>query len=597
VSRARRPLLLPAPRELELSGPGPGAPCPAREEPDPSLPSEGFEILASADGVRLRCADAAGLRHGRRTLAQLERQHPEGLPGLHLRDWPDFPVRGFLLDVSRDRVPTRATLARLVELLACLRLNHLELYTEHTFAYREHREVWREASPLTPEDVRWLDALCREHGIELAANQNCFGHMERWLRHPAYAHLAECPGGFPGPAGRRPPGTLHPGPESLALVRSLLRELLPCFSSRRVNVNCDETFELGRGRSAAAARERGVGRVYLEFLLAVIGEVHACGREALFWGDILRRHPELLPELPRRDTVALAWHYEAPLDAAGLPAEVREALAAFGVEPEALRGFAPHVEAYAAHGFPFWVCPGTSSWNSLVGRWPNARANLLDAAEVGRANGAAGFLVTDWGDHGHLQPSSVSWPGLAWGAALAWCAEANRDLDLAAALDAHVFEDGVGGLGAALLELGSLDLLTGLRLPNATPFHAALLAGAPRAFGRLDPAGLAAAIERFAELETRLALAAPRCPDGALVRRELAQALRLARHGAWRLARAAGLPRPDDAALRRDLAEAVAEQRACWLERSRPGGLADSVGRLERVLAEYGAESDLGSRP
>jgi hypothetical protein len=41
--------------------------------------------------------------------------------------------------------------------------------------------------------------------------------------------------------------------------------------------------------------------------------------------------------------------------------------------------------------------------------------------------------------------------------------------------------------------------------------------------------------------------------------------------------------------LRRELAEAIEEQRACWLARSRQGGLRDSLGRLEHALAEYGA--------
>ena len=69
--------------------------------------------------------------------------------------------------------------------------------------------------------------------------------------------------------------------------------------------------------------------------------------------------------------------------------------------------------------------------------------------------------------------------------------------------------------------------------------------------------------------------------------RELQQALRLARHGAWRLARQTGLESPAAASLHRDLAEAIEEQRACWLAASRPGGLRDSLARLEQTLSEY----------
>ena len=48
--------------------------------------------------------------------------------------------------------------------LAASRMNQLELYTEHTFAYTGHAAVWAGASPLTADDMRWLDALCAAHG-------------------------------------------------------------------------------------------------------------------------------------------------------------------------------------------------------------------------------------------------------------------------------------------------------------------------------------------------------------------------------------------------------------------------------------------------
>ena len=54
---------------------------------------------------------------------------------------------------------------------------------------------------------------------------------------------------------------------------------------------------------------------------------------------------------------------------------------------------------------------------------------------------------------------SVSFAPIVWGGALAWGADANRDLDVASVLDRHVFGDGSGTMGACLLaqqdQLGS----------------------------------------------------------------------------------------------------------------------------------------------
>jgi hypothetical protein len=554
---------------------------------DASLPREGFELVLARDGVRIAYADAGGRRYAEAALEQLRRQGPGAARSLRIRDWPDFPVRGYLLDISRDRIPTRATLERIVELLALCRLNQLQLYTEHGFAYRSHEVVWRDASPLTPDDMRWLDERCRERGIEFVANQNCFGHMGRWLRHAAYRQRAEAPDGYAGPTGRHlAAASLAPTPDNARFALGLVRELMENFSSRRVNIGCDETFELGEGVSREAVRARGRGRVYLEHLRRLLAGLHAEGREVLFWGDILRSHPELIPELPREDTIALAWYYEPPVEGAALPAELSSAMQRYGFTPG---GFAEQVPAFADAQFPYWVCPGTSTWNSLVGRLPNACGNLRDAAEVGLQRGAAGYLITDWGDNGHLQPPSVSFPPLVYGAALCWCAPRNRELDLARVLDALVFGDAAGELGAAFELIGSAYLGTGQRGLNASPLHVALLQGGTLGpFGDVKEEGARAVLDALEQARERIERARPACHDAEIVQRELAQAVRLARHGAWRQLRAAGLACPSDAELWADLADAIEEQRACWLQRSRPGGLADSVARLEETLATYG---------
>jgi hypothetical protein len=583
-------LLLPRPRRLETR-PGEGAARTAAAEirPDAALGRDAFVLEIGGGAVRIRHGTGGARRYAEETLRQIRAQSGTALPALRIEDAPDFPVRGTMLDVSRDRVPTRETLARLVDVMALLRLNHLELYTEHTFAYRGHEAVWHDASPLTPDDVRWLDALCRERDIELCANQNSFGHMGRWLRHPAYRERAEAPDGFTTKLGiTLPPGVLAPTPENADFALALCRELLACHTSRRIHIGCDETFELGRGRSQALVEAHGRGRVYLDHLLRLLRPLQADGCEVLFWGDILRHHPELVPELPKERTIACAWHYEAPQSADALPEGLLGLLSEFGIDRASFAGFASHVDAFARSGLPYWVCPGTSSWNSLIGRLANARGNLLDAAEVGLARGASGYLITDWGDNGHLQPPSVSFPPLAYGAAVSWCLAANRDLDLAAVLDAFVFEDGARLLGAALETLGGAYRGTGKHALNGSPLFTDLLQGGLLgSFGTADAAGVRRTIESLDGAIEALGRARPAGPDGAVVVRELQQAARLARHGAYRIARAAGLPCPPDAELRRDLEGAIAEQRACWALRARPGGLADSVARLEATLAGY----------
>jgi len=599
--------LFPRPRHLELRGEGPPAGTPVVEEQvvGGRLPAEGFEIELGPDTAVVRHADAAGLRHARATLDQLRRSVPGAaatataagrLPGLLLRDGPDIPVRGYMLDISRDRVPTRASLGRIVDLMALARLNQLQLYTEHTFAYRDHRTVWAAASPMTPDDIAWLQQRCAGAGIELVPNQNCFGHMERWLRHDAYRDRAECPDGFELlPGVRRPPATLAPTAGNARFALDLLDELLPLFASRRVNIGGDETFELGRGASRADVADRGIARVYVDHLRRIADPLAARGHEVLIWADMLRHDPALAGELPE-GTVPIVWTYEAPLPEGALdavPPEIAAVLADAGIDLGAHRGFAANVDPIADTGQPFWVAPGTSAWSSLVGRIDNAAANLLDAALVARERGASGYLITDWGDNGHLQPPSVSFGPLVLGGALAWGLEANRDVadDLPAVLDRWVFDDGaVSGrsLGATLGELGRLWRRTGMKGFNCSPLEAGLLAGRTHlVLDEPDAAKVDATISRLDAALDAVGRSAPLCDDGDVVRQELTAAVRLARHGAYRLLARAGGSTPPVDALRADLAEAIELQSAAWLARSRPGGLPDSLARLHATLAEY----------
>ncbi len=592
------PALLPVPREVE---PRPGAlllgehgpPVEASVRPEAGLPAQGFELELSPEGIRIHAADGPGLRYAERLLDQLLSQAEGPLPARLIRDWPDFPVRGYMLDISRNRVPTQESLRELVTVLAELRINQLQLYTEHTFAYEDHRTVWEGASPVTPDEIRELDHLCREHSIELVPNQNSFGHMERWLRHAAYAERAE----LAADETPRAPSCLAPTEANAAFMHGLYRELLPNFTSRQINIGCDETWDLGRGQSREACEARGTGRVYLEFLRRLMDPLRAEGRTVQFWGDIVQRYPELVQELPQSEVLALVWGYEAPLDPDELPAEIRDAIEKLGIPSSFLLGFEGALGPFADREIPFYVCPGTSAWNSLIGRLPNARANLLDAAVCGERAGARGYLVTDWGDNGHLQPPCVGLTALAYGAAVSWCRATNAGLDdkqLAAGLDAAVFRDPTGRTGRALVELGSLYEPLGLRSLNATATALALMAplrpdGASNFFqswwGETSRARIEASVGQLDQIAREVSAARPATGD--LLSREIAQAARLARHGLWRVSHRALGEGPSFQDLRRDLEQGIEEQARVWKARSRPGGLDDTLERLRQALRDY----------
>jgi len=541
-----------------------------RLTPDKVAHPQGYELSIGRDSIQINAHDQAGAFYGICTLIQIISQSTDRqLPHLQILDWPDFLARGVMLDISRDKVPTLQTIYDLVDRLASWKINQLQLYTEHTFAYRKHPKPWAKASPFTSEEILALDSYCRKRHVELVPNQNSFGHMHRWLIHPEYNALAETPEGYDYPWGGHSdePFTLCPSdPGSIQLIRDLYDELLPHFSSQMFNVGCDETWDLGQGRSKELCDELGSGRVYLDFLLKIYQEVTARGRRMQFWGDIILKDPELVAELPK-DMIALSWGYEAdhPFDQEGA--------------------------AFAAAGLEFYVCPGTSSWNTIAGRTDNALANLLNAAENGILHGASGYLNTDWGDNGHWQPLPVSYLGFLAGAAYSWSLETNRDLDVIAALDHYAFDDSAGAFGRVAYELGNVYRSAGFEPGNSSALFQMLqmpLDKIVETYGdRTNPEALRHTLQAIDDAVAGLPDAASTRKDAALLVREFNFAARVLRHACYRGLLAFDEPEVDVTALQSDLREIINEHRKVWRARNRPGGLPDSVARFEKARKDY----------
>lgn len=540
--------------------------------------AQGYRLSITPEGVRTQSPSRAGLRHARATLRQVIAQSPAALPFVEIEDRPVFKTRGVMLDVSRCRIPTTGELLRIVDQLAGFKCNHLQLYTEHTFAYAGAEGVWTGWDPLTPDDIRRVDQHARERGIELAANQNCFGHLRHWLEHASFAHLAETHGDWMFDVWPRSgPFSLCPiDPASERFVADILGQLLPNFTSRLVNIGCDETYDIAYGRSADEVRRRGRGVVFAEFVAKIAAVARSHDRRSMFWADIALSHPECLDLLPD-DIIALAWGYEpdAPWDR--------------------------WCDACRGAGREVWLCPGTSSWRSLTGRTTERRANLESAAAAGVRHHADGFLMCDWGDSGHWQTWPLALHAIADGLDVAWRgpgATTRGDGELLAA-SIVVHEDGAGEVARWLERLGDADLqLREVSLPLSRPGvpgrlrnQTAIFADLFQSWGQsLEVGGLDAWEECRARLhhlrDGRPVLASM------LENAETELMIDLAVHAAERGAVRRGLRGPSGANLGHEWERLERRHRELWVSRARRGGLEQSAAFFGKVEHTAGTRGD-----
>ena len=409
---------------------------------------EAYRLKITPSQVILSGNEPVAIFRGLQTLSQIikDPENTKTIPCIEIEDFSLIEKRGFMLDVSRCKVPTMESVFSLIELLSELRINEFQLYIEHTFAFSEHKEVWEYASPFTANEIKQIDSYCRDRFIELVPNLNSFGHFERWLCHDNYKNLAECPNGFTRkePYMVREHGTtLKPNQVSLDFINSLYSEYLPHFSSKKFNVGMDEPWELGQGWSREKIQKHGKDKIYLEHLNGIRKLVESHGKKMQFWADVLLENPKNAKLLPPSASPVI-WGYE----------------------PD--HPFNEQSAAISSCGLQYYLAPGTGTWRSFSGRWPNARANIDSAILNAEKHNAQGVLLTSWGDCGNHQPWATLYPPLLYGAAQMWNNQHISEEDLIKAMDQKLFQGEIETPSSILLELGKLDKIIGSKIPNSS---------------------------------------------------------------------------------------------------------------------------------
>jgi hypothetical protein len=369
----------------------------------------------------IEASDIEGLRSGVQTLRQLIMACGGVLPELEIEDRPDYAQRGYLLDTTRGRVPTLKWLQHWADELELHKYTSLQLYVEDSFAFPGMRSVWAGTDPLTAEEITAFDRYCADRGIELIPCLATFGHLYSVLRAEPFRELGEFPEDADRPFSfieRQEHHTLNITADgAFDLSRHLIDSVVPLFQSQKVNICGDETFDLGKGRSSQQAQKTGIQQMYADYVNRLCVYVRQTGREPLMWGDIVLQHPEIMTQLTGRP-LFLNWQYS----------------------PEVTEQSVIQLQQAGARQ---WVCAATHAWNSLLPSYSRAWKNISRLALFGIRHHAEGFVITDWGDFGHINDPRMSEPAMLMGAEYAWNARKQTSREqLFVRIDQSLFRSG-----------------------------------------------------------------------------------------------------------------------------------------------------------
>ena len=344
---------------------------------------EGFVLNITSEGIRIDAHDRSGLCYGLQQLSEILHRSEELIPCVKIHDYPALENRALMLDVSRGKVYTREYLLQLVDILASLRYNVLQLYVEHTFMFSRFPEISEGCDPLTKEDILAIQKAAAERCISLQANLQSLGHFRHILKLPEFRKFRESDMYW---------SLSTTDNRVLEFLDELYGEYLPLFDDPLVNVCLDEPYDLGS--DASSGSDLSKPELYLGYLnhLRVIAAKY--NKRLMVFGDVFVHHPEVTKRVPD-DVTLLDWCYD-PKPEYGTPAVLKET------------------------GRHFWICPGTGNWNTLFPRFDGALMNIDQLLKEGLAAGTTGMMLTDWNDHGGYTQPAPGYYVYAYGALAAW---------------------------------------------------------------------------------------------------------------------------------------------------------------------------------
>ncbi|NVM98219.1 family 20 glycosylhydrolase [Arthrobacter sp. SDTb3-6] len=267
--------------------------------------AEGY-VLEVDGGVRVSARTAAGVYWGTRSLLQMLSASTT-LPGGTAVDWPNYPVRGFMLDVGR-RFADPAALRDWLRFMSWYKLNTFLVHLNDNEITSNTQRPWTAAQQAfrLASDSPWLAGLAAEDGSYSRADWDSF-EDEAALRQVRLVPEIDVPAHARSFTRWRPEMGLDGGdsdmldlgrPATTELVKDVFSEFVPWFRGPAVHFGADEYA-------------RGHSEEYRAFFNAISAHVRALGKDPMAWGSLTVMSGGAGapgPDGYSRDVVVCAWN-------------------------------------------------------------------------------------------------------------------------------------------------------------------------------------------------------------------------------------------------------------------------------------------------
>ncbi|MBR0538460.1 MAG: beta-N-acetylhexosaminidase [Clostridia bacterium] len=309
--------LIPLPREVVVTGPKTvlDGKSPVTVTDAPKLPEEAYELTVRNGAAVIAASSDAGVFYADQTLQQLKSVCGGRCSEMVIRDAPELPYRGFLIDSCRHFYGVEE-IRRLIDAAAMFKLNRFHWHLTDDQGWRIESKRYplltavggRRSNSLfggvnenrehtgffTQEQIREIVAYCAARCIEVVPEIEMPGHFTAAVA--AYPFLG-CTGEPMEPEQKEGifPNVLCVGnDDAVAFVRNVLDEVTELFPGMYIHIGGDEAPRTRwRHCEKCAAKMKRLGLQDFDalqgsFMKEIAAYLKTKGRTAITWNESLK---------------------------------------------------------------------------------------------------------------------------------------------------------------------------------------------------------------------------------------------------------------------------------------------------------------------
>lgn len=300
----------------------------------------------------------------------------------------NFTMDGVMVDCSRNAVPTVAGAKEMLEVLACMGLDMMMLYTEDTYEIPEFPYFGYMRGRLSQQEIKEIDSYALDLGIELIPCIQTAAHLLHALKWP-----------WADPICDFIDALLVGEEKTYEFLDKAIKSCAETFTTRRIHIGYDEAIWVGRGKYLERNGYVSNSVLLQQHLVRVKEILKKYDRVPMMWGDMyLNMYNE--NGVKEQDGMGVVyWNY-------------------YEHEQEK---YAETIDRYKEFSDNVIFAGGSWTWGVLIAPYYQTLTSTVPALKACVEKGVKEVIVTMWGDNGQETTWFAGLPGIQMYAEFRYC--------------------------------------------------------------------------------------------------------------------------------------------------------------------------------